>query len=84
MNWRHGFTQLALSLDQVINCVLGFGSLETWADETISSRCGRIDRYPYKAYRVVIDLLFRWQGPNHCLNAYHAELEHRQLPPEAR
>lgn len=84
MNLRHGLYQLFLAIDQLMNAVLGFGSLETWADETMSSRCGRIDRYPYKAYRIVIDALFFWQGPNHCVNAFMKEREHRQLPPEAR
>ena len=88
----HAFYQCFIALDQLVNtllgvthALLGFGSFEVWADETLSSRCGRLaHRWPYKGWRWLIDLLFRWQGPDHCYNAFHAEREQRQHPPEAR
>jgi hypothetical protein len=88
----HAFYQFFLAVDQLANTVLGLlhalvglGSFETWADETLSSRCGRLGhRYPYKAYKAIIDVLFLWQGKDHCVKAYVKEKEHRQLPPEAR
>lgn len=85
---KHGLYQGAIVIDQFINWLCAPLSLETWADETISSRCGRLGhRYPYKAYKVVIDALFEHicrQGPNHCVNAYQKELTRYQFPPEKR
>lgn len=61
---------VAIGLDQMANCIL-FG----YPDETLSARCGRlIHRYPYKAWAVLVDAIFRpFQGPNHCLNAHLKE-----------
>lgn len=83
---KHGILQLALAVDQLVNVLLSPFSMETWADESMSSRCGRLGhRYPYKAYKVVIDALFRpFQGANHCVNAYHKELARYNLPPSMR
>lgn len=83
--FTHWLLQLLIAIDQLANVLLAPLSLETWADETISSRCGRMGhRYPYKAYKVVIDFLFRWQGPNHCENAHKKELTRYQFPPSMR
>lgn len=82
---KHWLLQLLIALDQLANVLLAPGSMQTWADETISSRCGRMGhRYPYKVYKVVIDFLFRWQGPDHCVNAYRKELTRYQFPPDMR
>ena len=83
---RHGGYQLAIALDQLLNVALNPLSLESWADETMSSRCWRQrHRYPYKAYRVVIDALFwAFQGADHCENAFRKERKGRHLPPELR
>lgn len=83
---RHGGYQLAIALDQLLNVALNPLSLESWADETMSSRCWRQrHRYPYKAYRVVIDAMFwAFQGADHCENAFRKEREGRHLPPELR
>lgn len=87
-NLVHGFTQLFIVVDQLANVVFGNPfSKQTWADETMSSRCGRMHhRWPYKIYRWVIDnLLFGWwQGPNHCVNAYKKERTRYHSPPELR
>lgn len=87
MNFKHGMMQLFIAVDQLLNVMLNPFSEQTWADETISSRCGRLGhRYPYKVYKWVIDtLLFSWwQGPNHCVNAYEKEKERYNSPPEMR
>ena len=87
MNLKHGLYQIGIAFDQLCNVLLGNPfSTQTWADETWSSRCGRLGhRQPYKAWRIVIDMMF-WpiQGPNHCVNAYRKELERLQAPPESR
>jgi hypothetical protein len=87
MDFKHGFTQMFIAVDQLLNVFLGNPfSKETWSDETISSRCGRLGhRYPYKFFRVIIDAMFHpVQGPNHCWNAYQKELTRYQFPPEKR
>ena len=74
--WLH---QVAVALDQLINALHG-----GWADETISARAYRLrHRNPYKIYRLLIDLLFFWQG-NHCEQAYESERLRLHLPPEMR
>lgn len=86
-NIRHGLLQLFLVLDQALNVALSPFSLETWADETMSSRSYRLShRYPYKVYRLIIDVLFYWQSwsMGHCQRAYESELKRYQLPPELR
>lgn len=86
MNLLHGLKQLFLAFDQLLNVLANPFSTETWADETISSRCGRLGhRYPYKIYKKVVDVLFYpFQGPNHCVNAYHKELARYSFPPSMR
>lgn len=86
MNFKHGIIQLCIAFDQLINVITNPFSNQTWADETISSRCGRLGhRYPYKFYKVVIDALFYpFQGPNHCINAYEKEKQRYNFPPEMR
>lgn len=86
MNFKHGFVQLFIAFDQLVNVITNPFSTETWADETISSRAGRLGhRYPYKFYKLVIDAMFRpFQGPNHCVNAYKKEKTRYHFPPEMR
>lgn len=87
MNFKHGLIQILIALDQLANVILGNPfSTETWADETISSRCGRLGhRHPYKLMRIVIDAIFYpFQGPDHCRNAYLKELTRYQFPPGKR
>lgn len=82
----HWFVQLLIAVDQLANVLCAPLSLQAWADETISSRCGRlIHRYPYKFYAAVIDLIFYpFQGPDHCINAHKKELTRYQFPPSMR
>lgn len=86
MDFRHGILQVFIALDQMANVLLNPFSKETWADETISSRCGRLGhRYPYKFWKVVIDAMFYpFQGANHCVNAYKKEKVRYNFPPEMR
>jgi hypothetical protein len=71
--------QVLVALDQLINAILG-----GWADESISARAWRCrERWPYRAYRFGIDLLFFWDR-DHCETAYHSEIERAQFPPEYR
>ena len=87
MNFKHGIYQIFIVIDQLLNVLLGNPfSPQTWADETWSSRCGRLGhRQPYKVWRIVIDALFYpFQGPNHCRNAYLKERARIQAPPESR
>lgn len=83
---KHGLFQLFIALDQLLNVLLSPFSLETWADETLSSRCGRLGhRYPYKFWKVIIDAVFGiWQGPDHCVNAWMKEQARYNSPPAAR
>lgn len=71
---------VAIGIDQAINTVL-FG----YPDETLSARCGRLGhRYPYKAWKVLIDAIFHpFQGPNHCVNAHIKEGKRYHSPPPA-
>lgn len=71
--------QVFIAIDQLANTLLN-GS----ADETISSRCFRLNHI--RAYRwaeiFVNCLFFPFQGWDHCRNAYIKEVLGRQLPYE--
>jgi hypothetical protein len=66
-----------ISLDQSVNTLLG-GS----ADETMSSRCYRLDHIPtYRILEAIVNVIFYpFQGPDHCTHAYQKEILGRQLP----
>lgn len=83
---RHGLFQLFIAGDQMLNVLSNPFSRETWADETLSARCGRLGhRYPYKFWKAVIDAIFGlWQGPNHCENANKKEMARYNSPPATR
>lgn len=86
-HFTHGVVQIWLVIDQALNVILlNPFSKQSWADETISSRCGRLgDRYPYKFWKAVIDAFFHpFQGPNHCVNAYNKEKARYNFPPDMR
>ena len=85
---KHGFFQLFIAADQFLNVLSNPFSRETWADETISCRCGRLGhRYPYKFWRALIDAVFEYvlrQGPDHCVKAFHKEQARYNFPPSMR
>lgn len=83
----HGLVQMFISFDQFLNVWLFPFSLNTWADETFSSRCGRLQhRKPYVWFAFVANVLFYWQAwdMNHCKRAYEKEKLRSQCPPEMR
>jgi hypothetical protein len=85
---KHGLLQLFIAIDQLLNVASNPFSSETWADETLSCRCGRLGhREPYKFWKAVIDWIFEHiirQGPNHCINAYKKEMARYNFPPSMR
>lgn len=80
--------QVFIALDQLANALPPpFDGTIGYADETLSARCYRAHRDGKIMGRVlmpVIDLLFFWQGPGHCKNAYIKEFERKNYPDEYR
>ena len=86
--WLDYPVQVFIAVDQVANALIPplFGTL-SYADETLSARSYRAHRDGKlfgKLTMKPIDLLFFWQGPEHCKNAWRKEIERRNLPPEYR
>lgn len=80
--------QVFIAFDQLLNALLPpiFGTL-SYADETLSARSYRAHRDGKvlgKLSMKPIDLLFFWQGPGHCKNAWLKEQDRMNLPPEYR
>jgi hypothetical protein len=85
--WIQYPQQVLIAFDQFINALIPPFFTLSWADETLSARtyrAARRGRIVGKLAQPVINLLFFWQGPNHCANAYAKELERHSLPPEYR
>lgn len=91
MNWRllreYG-VQVFIAFDQLCNALIPplDGTL-SYADETLSARSYRAHRDGKilgKITMPVINLLFFWQGPDHCKNAWIKELERKNYPEEYR
>jgi len=74
------FLRLLLAIDQLFNVLLCNGE----PDETMSAASYRMHRGGrwWGWMMPVIDLMFWWQGPNHCRNAYLKELSRAQYPKE--
>lgn len=72
--------RVLLALDQLANVVFFNGS----PDETMSATSYRMNRDGrfWGFLMHPIDLLFFWQGPRHCYNAYKKELARVQYPTE--
>lgn len=76
---------LAISVDQLIFCLITLG--ESDPDETMSAAAWRLEqegKLAGRIFRPLIDLLFFWQGPGHCKNAYIKEFERKNYPDEYR
>ncbi len=76
----HWFWQVLIAFDQQLNAIL-FG----FADETLSSRAWRAytnGRMFGLIFKPIID--FITFNPEHCKQAYEAELKRRQLPHDFR
>lgn len=71
--------QVSIGVDQLANALLG-GS----ADETMSSRCYRLNHIrTYRVLEIGINILFLpFQGTDHCQHAYIKEILGRQVPEE--
>lgn len=80
--------QIFLALDQLANVLPPpIDGTVGYADETLSARCYRAHRdgkIMGKLFMPLIDLLFFWQGPGHCKNAYIKEFERKNYPEEYR
>lgn len=92
---RKFFSQVLISLDQLLNTLLA-----GWADETLSARAYRssVAESPKPRWikaRKFIDALFtpqdwlvkrrgEWTGARHCEREFLKERERNQLPPEYR
>ena len=80
--------QVLLALDQLLNALIPpIDGTIGYADETLSARAYRAHRDGKilgKLFMPLIDLLFFWQGPGHCKNAYIKEFERKNYPEEYR
>ena len=80
--------QVFIALDQLANALIPpLEGTVSYADETLSARCYRAHRdgkVMGKVFMPLIDLLFFWQGPGHCKNAYIKEFERKNYPDEYR
>ena len=80
--------QVLIALDQLLNALIPpIDGTVSYADETLSARCYRAHRDGKifgKLFMPSIDLLFFWQGPGHCKNAWQKELERKNYPEEYR
>ncbi len=80
--------QVFLALDQLANALPPpIDGTVGYADETLSARCYRAHRdgkIMGKLFMPLIDLLFFWQGPGHCKNAYIKEFDRQNYPSEYR
>ena len=91
MNWtllKEYGVQVFLALDQLANVLIPpIDGTVGYADETLSARAYRAHRDGKilgKLFMRPIDLLFFWQGPDHCKNAYITEFERKNYPDEYR
>ncbi len=78
--------QIAIAFDQLINALIPpIDGTVGYADETLSARAYRAHRDGKilgKLFMRPIDLLFFWQGPGHCKNAYVNEFARKNYPSE--
>jgi len=86
--WAQYPGQAFIAFDQLLNALIPpWGGTLSYADETLSARCYRAHRDGKlfgKLLMPPINLLFCWQGPDHCKNAWRKEIDRRNLPPEYR
>ena len=87
-SWCEYPQQVFIAVDQLVNALIPpiTGSL-SYADETLSARSYRAyrdGRWFGKLTMKPINLLFFWQGKDHCKNAWIKEGERKNLPSEYR
>ena len=80
--------QVFIAFDQLANALIPpIDGTVSYADETLSARCYRAHRDGKifgKLFMMPIDLLFFWQGHDHCKQAYIKEFERKNYPDEYR
>lgn len=85
----HNLKQTLIALDQLIYCMIGMilsifnRKITVYADLTISAQSYRLEQkgYWYGHYaRVIIDLIFRPFGKQHCYLSYLSEKQGGHLP----
>lgn len=69
---------IAIGLDQTVNCAIKLADGWGMPDEMLSARAWRLRRTHTMLYRV-IDGVFFWDA-NHCQECYQIELDRQQLP----
>lgn len=74
---RNYLVRLLISLDQLLNVILG-----GWPDETISSRCGR--RFGVYWWWTCLGWVLNQIDPDHIYDAMKNEKAAKHLPPELR
>lgn len=78
--------QIFIAVDQLANALIPpVDGTVSYADETLSARCFRAHRDGKVFGRLFmrpINLLFWWQGPDHCRNAYIKEFARKNYPTE--
>jgi hypothetical protein len=78
--------QVFIAVDQLANALIPpLDGTVSYADETLSARCYRAHRDGKLFGRLLmgpINLLFWWQGPDHCMHAYTKEFERKNYPTE--
>ena len=86
--WAQYPQQLFIAADQLLNALIPpLDGTVSYADETLTARAYRAHRDGKvfgKLFMRPIDLLFFWQGPGHCKNAYIKEFERKNYPDEYR
>ena len=85
---RDWWVQVFIALDQLVNVLVPpIDGTVGYAGETLSARAYRAHRDGKilgKLFMRPIDLLFFWQGPGHCKNAYIKEFDRQNYPSEYR
>jgi hypothetical protein len=89
VEWKHGFMNIGTIINQAANVILGNPfSRETYPDETICCRAGRMkSRGQYNRRRLILNWIFEHvlrQGPNHCENAWAKEKDRYHQHPDSR
>lgn len=78
--------QVFIAVDQLANALIPpLDGTVSYADETLSARCYRAHRDGKVFGRLFmrpINLLFWWQGPDHCMHAYTKEFARKNYPSE--
>lgn len=89
----HNLKQVLIAFDQLVYCLIGAllsifnHKIKVYADLTISAQSYRLEQkglWYGKWLRVVIDLLFRPFGKQHCYLSYLSEKNNEHLPEDLK